>query len=131
MSTPAAVQKIIEEYENELRTLKKFDDDISALTAKSQKLLTQKNENIMVKEELQAIKGDARVFKLVGPALIPHPPADALDFVNKRLDFIETELRRTEDGFKALQQKQKEQQLKLVNVQRKLQQNGFALAPGR
>jgi chaperonin cofactor prefoldin len=38
------------------------------------------------------LKGESKVFKLVGPVMVPHSKNEALEHVTKRLDFIETEM---------------------------------------
>jgi prefoldin beta subunit len=68
--------------------------EIQTLNMNRQKYMSQQSENMMAKDELELLDEDAPVFKLIGPALVKLERVEALDTVNKRLDFI----RATVDG---------------------------------
>lgn len=55
----------------------------------------------MVKGEFDLLGDDARVYKLIGPALVRQDCAEAKANVNKRLDFINGELERIDEAYKA------------------------------
>lgn len=94
--------------------------EIQAMNANRQKFMSQQSENMMAKEELERLEEDASVFKLIGPALVKQERAEALDTVNKRLDFI----RSTVDGVdKQLAAKVKEFEAKrgaMMNLQQQM-----------
>lgn len=50
------------------------------------------NENITVREELYLLKAANEVFKLIGPVLVKQDLEEAKDNVNKRIEFIKTEM---------------------------------------
>lgn len=66
--------------------------ELNKLVTQSQTLETQLNENQMVKDELDITREDARVFKLVGPVMVPQTVEDAKSNVNRRIEFIKAEL---------------------------------------
>ncbi|KAL7493015.1 hypothetical protein ACHAWT_003539 [Skeletonema menzelii] len=66
-----------------------------------QTLISQRNENEMVKEELEICEkesSDATIYKQVGPVLLKNDLSDATDTVEKRLEFISGEIKKIE-GF--------------------------------
>lgn len=52
----------------------------------------QLNENIAVKKELDLLKQDNDVFKLIGPVLVKQDLEEAKQNVTKRMDYISAEL---------------------------------------
>lgn len=80
--------------------------DLAALIDARQKLEMQATENEGVAKQLKALRGDDKVFKKHGPALLPLSPDEARDNVSKRLDLIRGETERIEakisDGEKRL-----------------------------
>ena len=52
----------------------------------------QLQENEVVKKELEQMESDAKVFKLLGPVLVPQDLPDAMSNVEKRIGFITDEL---------------------------------------
>ena len=66
-------------------------------------------------QELSLLEDDAGVYKLVGPALIKQDPVEAKSNVQKRLDYINSELARLEGQLKGLDEKQykKQQQVNM------------------
>lgn len=70
----------------------KFIADYNKTLTQRQQLDGQLNENIMVKKELDLLKTDNQVFKLVGPVLVKQDLDEAKQNVNKRMDYIKSEL---------------------------------------
>lgn len=62
------------------------------MLSQRQQLDGQLNENIMVKKELDLLKEDNDVFKLIGPVLVKQDLYEAKQNVDKRMDYITTEL---------------------------------------
>eukprot|EP00957_Ditylum_brightwellii_P003091 235676-Ditylum_brightwellii.AAC.1 len=75
----------------------------------------QQNENEMVKQELDLLDDSANVFKMVGPVLMKNDLEDAKQTVDKRLEFITGELKKTE---KSIEDKEKRSQEAAENVQK-------------
>lgn len=59
---------------------------------KRQQLDAQLNENTSVKNELDLLKDDGEVFKLIGPVLIKQDLDEAKQNVAKRMEYIVSEL---------------------------------------
>ena len=66
--------------------------DMQKLGNTRQQLISQVNENGMVKQELDLLDDSATVFKLVGPVLMTIDLEEAKENVAKRVEFIETEI---------------------------------------
>lgn len=56
-------------------------------------------------QELDRLDADANIFKLIGPALIKQDLVEASSNVGKRLEYIKSEIERTEGQIKSLQTK--------------------------
>lgn len=78
---------------------------MAKLQTSKRKLVTQLHENEMVKkvgtidqimikimQELDLLKDDANVFKLIGPALIKQEPESAKATVAKRIEYLTSEV---------------------------------------
>lgn len=87
-----------------------------------QQLLLQQNENEMVQQELDLLKEDDKVFKMVGPVLLKNDVEDAKMTVSKRLEFITGEKKKVEDGMKDLEVKANEVAKKANEMQSLMQQ---------
>jgi prefoldin beta subunit len=87
-------------------------------------LITQKTENESVLLELKELGEDAEVFKMTGPVLLPQDKVEAVANVEKRLEFIQTELKRVEQRFQETQQAAMQQRQKVMILQQKLQGAG-------
>ena len=105
-------------------------NEMQGLHVQRQTHVSQLQENSMAKEELELLSEDASVWKLIGPALVKQDKSEALDTVNKRLDFIRSTLERTEkelaDKNAAAESKQKDAQ----SIQAELQQVAAATGGG-
>merc|ERR1712079_87126 len=86
-----------------------------------QTLDSQLNENKLVKEEIDRLEDDARVFKLIGPALVKQDTSEAKQNVDKRIDYISGELKRHDEMLAALDKEQDELRSELQNMQTNMQ----------
>merc|ERR1711942_228167 len=89
--------------------------------ADRQTLDSQLNENKQVKEELDMAADGAKVFKLIGPALVNQDLGEAKGNVEKRISYITGELKRKDDQLAALDKKQDESREKMQEVQMQMQ----------
>lgn len=81
--------------DDKLKTWRGIDSDVSALFNQKTQALSQFNENTMVKGELDLLgEGDYPVYKLVGPVLMAVDLEEAKENVAKRVEFIETEIKK-------------------------------------
>ncbi|XP_035227585.1 prefoldin subunit 6-like [Stegodyphus dumicola] len=119
MGSPEELQKKLSQ---ELEKLKFVQKDLSkAMTAK-QTLDGQLSENKIVKEELEFLTPENKVYKMTGPVLVQQEIEEAKQNVEKRIMFISSELKRTEDLLKDLSTKQDKQQEILQELQKELQE---------
>merc|ERR1712088_988307 len=110
----AQLQEKVEKLQGQQKTRQK------TLMAR-QTLDSQLSENKLVKDELDGLEEDAKVFKLIGPALIRQDTNDAKQNVNKRIDYISGELKRQDDTLADLDKKQDELREELQAIQTQMQ----------
>ncbi|PIK41011.1 hypothetical protein BSL78_22137 [Apostichopus japonicus] len=110
---------------------KKFQDEVEkyqlaekefqkAMAARKQ-LDAQLNENTMVKDELDLLGTESKVFKMMGPVLVQQDLEEAKQNVNKRIAYIDGELKRHEKLIKDLEKKQEDFREKLSRLQQDFQ----------
>jgi prefoldin beta subunit len=80
--------------DDKLKTWRGIDSDVSALFNQKTQALSQFNENTMVKGELDLMGEEDPVYKLVGPVLMAVDLEEAKENVAKRVEFIETEIKK-------------------------------------
>jgi prefoldin beta subunit len=105
--------------DDQMNKLKEMEAEMQELFGAKQTILSQYNENTLVKSELDMLKGE-QVFKLVGPLLYPIETEEAMDNVTRRLEYIEVEIKESEKkidektkGMQALQKEIQEMQIKM------------------
>ncbi|PSN41297.1 Prefoldin subunit 6 [Blattella germanica] len=114
----------------EIQTKLQLEVDKYKVTQKElQKVLTQRqhldgqlNENMAVKQELDLLKADNEVFKLVGPVLVKQDLEEAKQNVMKRMDYIRNELKRIDNMVSDLSKKQDDHRETLNKLQIQFQQ---------
>lgn len=75
-----------------------------------------------MKAEFEKLEIDAEIWKLTGPLMVKQDKDEARANVEKRLEFINAELQKTEDTIKRLQTEFETQREELIAVQAQLQQ---------
>lgn len=115
----AAVHK---KFEGDVETFKKLQKDLTKTTSLRSQLDGQLNENKVVKEELDILDGTAVVYKLIGPALIRQDLEEARQNVNKRIDYIQQEIKRHESNMEELEKKAEEKRESISKLQQQMQQ---------
>jgi len=90
--------------------------DIDKLIEPKQRFEVQLLENKAVLDELKA-DGNAPVYKLVGPALLPVSHNDAVGNVGKRLEFIEGKLKGLNEELTQLIQQRESAKEQFVQLQ--------------
>ncbi|KAI5957298.1 YKE2 [Candida jiufengensis] len=89
------------EVNKNLETLSlKFSEhqqNINDLISSRSRLETQYQENKIVNEEFSSLSEDSKIYKLIGPILLPQDFLDASSNVSKRIEFIENEIKRVEN----------------------------------
>ncbi len=112
------LQTNVQEHIDKLQQLQKTQQ--KTLVAR-QTLDSQLNENKLVKQELEPLESSARVFKLVGPALIRQEVSEAQQNVDKRIEYITAELKRHDETLADLEKQQDDHKEKLANLQTQMQ----------
>ncbi|ELT93013.1 hypothetical protein CAPTEDRAFT_78564, partial [Capitella teleta] len=78
--------------QSELEKYKATQSEFQKCAGTRQKLDAQLNENTMVKDELDRLEPDAKVYKMMGPVLINQDLDEAKQTVGKRIDYINGEM---------------------------------------
>ncbi|CAN6598339.1 prefoldin subunit 6 [Trichomonascus vanleenenianus] len=95
-----------------------IQQEYSGYVASRQQLETQLQENKIVKEEFDTLKDDgAKIYKLIGPVMVPQEHVEAKTNVAKRLEFIEGEIKRVEGQMSATQKKLQDKRDELIKLQ--------------
>jgi prefoldin beta subunit len=110
----ASIEKMVESLQAKQAEQRKAGAGTQALHA-------QLTENTLVREELDKSASDARVFKLVGPVLIPQDLDEAKSTVGTRISFIQGEVAKAQDRVKALEAGNQEAQVAIVRAQEEFQ----------
>lgn len=72
-------------------------------------------------KELEQLDDDARIYKLVGPILIPQEPEEAKNTVSTRMGYISKELASAKMKIEKLEKLLQEKRIKLLADQQKFQ----------
>ncbi|PAV88985.1 hypothetical protein WR25_14944 [Diploscapter pachys] len=104
-------------FEEELNKFKQLEKDREKYINNRQQLESQLTENTLVKQELDLMDSDAKVYKLIGAVLVRQDLAEARANVDKRLEYINAEIKRVEDNLSDFETKMKTQQNKLMSIQ--------------
>ncbi|KAJ2298838.1 Prefoldin subunit 6 [Coemansia sp. RSA 2706] len=106
----AEQRKALEKQTMALQELRK---EQTTLVESRQKLESQLQENELVDKEFKQLKDNARIYKMIGPVLVPQEKSEASANVEKRLEYIRGEVKRVEQR---LEQLAKEQQTASMNA---------------
>ncbi|XP_077340817.1 prefoldin subunit 6 [Lithobates pipiens] len=110
-----------EKLQAEVTKYQQIQKDISTSMAARQKLEAQVTENKIVKEELGVLDDSNTVYKLIGPVLVKQDLEEAKSTVEKRLQYINGEIKRYETMLKDLEQKSDQQRASLTKLQQEYQ----------
>lgn len=116
------VEEIQKKLQDEIDKYKQVQKDYHKALLKRQQLDGQFNENTVVKEELNFLKPQNQVFKLIGPVLVKQELAEAKENVKKRMEYIASEIKRIDDVIAALDKKQESHRENLEKLQQAFQQ---------
>lgn len=103
-----------EQVKSILAQFQEVQNELNNLIDTHQQLLSQLSENQQVLKEFEKLDPDARVFKRLGPVLLPQEFAEAKTNVEKRIDFIQTESQRVDKRIEHLISKRNELQTEIV-----------------
>lgn len=77
--------------------------------------------NIPKRQELDHLEDDSKIFKLVGPVLIPQEQSEANSTVSTRIEFIMKELETAKAKVENAEKSQHEKRTTLLREQQKFQ----------
>merc|ERR1712107_18875 len=95
--TMGVVEMLQSQFQVAAEKLQTTQKEYSKVMSDRQTLDSQLSENKQVKEELDLAPEDGKIFKLIGPALVPQELGEARSNVEKRINYIAGELKRKED----------------------------------
>ncbi|GAA5881446.1 hypothetical protein JCM16303_005654 [Sporobolomyces ruberrimus] len=107
----------------------KLQSDYSKAVENRQLLDAQKSENEGVKKEFSSLTPDNNVYKLIGPILMKQDQDEAKHNVEKRLEWIDGEIKRTESNLRSLEGKLEAKRLEVVHVQTQIKQGETSAGP--
>nr|CAG4645983.1 EOG090X0MQF [Lynceus sp. MCZ IZ 141354] len=113
-----AVQRALQVEVEKYRGIQK---DYQKLVASRQQLDSQLSENQAVKAELDLLEDSGNVFKLIGPVLVKQELQEARHNVEKRIEYISGELKRTDKTLEDVESKQDAQREVVAKLQQQLQ----------
>ncbi|KAK0159673.1 hypothetical protein PV327_010766 [Microctonus hyperodae] len=115
------MEEIQKKLQAEVDAYKLIQRDYHKALINRQQLDGQLNETTAVKDELYLLKPGNEVFKLIGPVLMKQDLEEAKQNVNKRIEFITNELKRTETLITDLDTKQELHRSTLDKLQQMFQ----------
>mmetsp|Transcript_17835 Transcript_17835/g.45040 ORF Transcript_17835/g.45040 Transcript_17835/m.45040 type:complete len:133 (+) Transcript_17835:67-465(+) len=109
--------------ETEAKSFQAAQKEHTKMVNTNAKLMGQYNENDMVLKELNLVEEDAKVYKLIGPVLLNQDLDEAKTNVEKRLQYIGDELKRTNTHMSELDKKMEEKKAKIMQLQQQAQES--------
>ncbi|KIM30794.1 hypothetical protein M408DRAFT_65735 [Serendipita vermifera MAFF 305830] len=105
------------QLETATRKYQDLQDELSKAVDSREKLGAQQVETESVKKEFATLKSTNTVYKLIGPVLVPQDQGEAKSNVEKRLEFISSELKRVEALIKDLGEQSEKVKSEIVRLQ--------------
>ncbi|ODN87085.1 prefoldin beta subunit [Cryptococcus wingfieldii CBS 7118] len=95
--------------------------ELAGIIEARQRLDSQFSENELVLKEFNILKSHNTVYKLIGPGLVPQDALEAKVNVEKRLDFIKSEIQRVESQLKEAESKAARKREDIILLQQQFQ----------
>lgn len=115
------IRKMYEDVQVHLKAIREIQTKRTKFIETRHQLGAQKNENDLVRDELNRLEENAGVYKLIGPALVSQDREDAKAIVDKRLEFINDQIKRVEANIVQCDKEEQSESDKVVDLQRKMQ----------
>ncbi|KAJ1859072.1 Prefoldin subunit 6 [Coemansia sp. RSA 1822] len=109
------------QLEKATMALQELRNEQTTLVENRQKLESQLQENELVEAEFKLLNDKARVYKMIGPVLVPQEKTEATANVEKRLEYIRDEVKRIEQRLEQLAKDQQAQSTDAYKLQMELQ----------
>ncbi|KAJ1844921.1 Prefoldin subunit 6 [Coemansia sp. RSA 486] len=101
--------------------LQALQGELAKIVANRQKLDSQLQENELVHKEFEHLNDDTRVYKMIGPVLVPQDKEEAKANVEKRLEYINDEITRADQKVEQLSKEQEKASVELFKLQMDIQ----------
>ncbi|CAH6718779.1 prefoldin subunit 6 [[Candida] jaroonii] len=109
-----------QEFEKASLSFSKAQNELNDLISTRQQLETQYQENKIVLDEFSYLNEDSKIFKLTGPVLLPQDYSEAKINVEKRIEFIQEEIKRAETKIQGQQKIIEESRNTLMDIRQKM-----------
>lgn len=109
-----------QEFEKASLSFSKAQNELNDLISTRQQLETQYQENKIVLDEFTHLNEDSKIYKLTGPVLLPQDYNEAKINVEKRIEFIQEEIKRAETKIQAQQKIIEESRNTLMDIRQKM-----------
>jgi len=113
----ATLQSLEQKLEVEVKEFRALREEGLKHASLRTQLVTQVQENELVKKELDLLEPTANVFKLTGPALLKQDLSDAKSNVASRLQLLKTEMEHVEKKLTELEKKQEDKKKRVMEMQ--------------
>lgn len=113
--------------DEKIRAFRALQEEINTNRSDLGTLMAQRNENEMVKQELDVCDQDAAdgteaiVYKQVGPVLLKNDLDEAKETIEKRLEFISGEIKKTESMITKKDETSQQLAMKIQEMQSAMQ----------
>uniref|UniRef100_A0A8R1DQP4 Probable prefoldin subunit 6 n=1 Tax=Caenorhabditis japonica TaxID=281687 RepID=A0A8R1DQP4_CAEJA len=111
----------VAKFEEEVSKLKTLEKDREKYFTNRQEMEMRLTESRNVKAELDLMDSDSKVYKLIGAVLVRQDLDEARSTVEKRLEFIESEIKRVESSIADIAKKANDQRDKVMAIQKSFQ----------
>lgn len=111
-----------EQFEQASLTFSQAQNQLNELIAARQQLETQYQENKIVLAEFEHLNEDSKIYKLTGPVLMPQDYNEAKLNVDKRIEFIQEEIKRAESKIKDQETQIESARNTLISIRSKMAQ---------
>lgn len=109
-----------QDFESASLAFSKAQNELNDLISSRQQLETQYQENKIVLDEFNYLNEDSKIYKLTGPVLLPQDYNEAKINVNKRIEFIQEEIKRAETKIKTQEDIIEKCRDTLIDIRQKL-----------
>jgi prefoldin beta subunit len=107
----------VQQYNEYNQKLQKNAEELTATRQNEATILSQLNENNIVKKEFDLLSEDAEIYKLIGPVLVKQDHYDAKTNVEKRIEYLQKEEERLKKRHEELEKENMTLYGKMVGIQ--------------
>lgn len=100
-----------------MQDIQKIQREYTQAMVELQQLEVQFQESNIVKDEFGKLGDDSKIYKLIGPVLVPQEKDEADTNVAKRLEFITTQKSQAETKIEKLRERMQKAQIELREQQ--------------